>query len=335
MPDQSEALRLVKLIGDGVYLTYSVHAVAKLGIADMLLGGPQTAEELATDAGAHAPSLYRVLRALASVGIFAEDERGRFGLTEAGRLLASGPGSLRGFGIVMGEAWHHKAWGSFLHGVITGENPWSHATGQTLFEYLPGHPDQAAMFADMMTGLSAMEAAAVVDAYPFSGMRTIVDVAGGRGLLLAKILEKHLEVRGILFDLPHVIASAGQFLSGEVTSRCEIVSGDMFQKVPAGADAYLLKNILHDWEDEPAISILANIRQAMADDGKVLVLQEALPAGNTPSAGKILDMAMLLIGGRERTRAEYERLFQRAGLKITAVIDTSAHIDVIEGTAIR
>jgi hypothetical protein len=294
--------------------------------------GPKTAEELAQAVRAHAPSLYRVLRALASVGIFAEDAAGRFELTGKARLLVSGTGSFRSTAIAVGAPWHYRVWGSFLHTVETGEVAWNHSTGQSLFEYFASHSDHARMFDDMMTEFSVLESAAIVEAYDFSVFHTVADIAGGNGFLLAAILERHPTMRGILFDLPHVTPGAARLLSRDgISARSEIISGDMFHFVPGGADAYLLKNILHDWDDEPAVCLLSNIRRAMGPQSTILALQEALPPGNAPSAGKLLDMQMLLIGGRERTETEYESLFHAAGLRLTRIIPTEAPIHVIEG----
>ncbi|MFY1632279.1 methyltransferase [Solwaraspora sp. WMMB335] len=331
MSETPAEVQLLTTISRGVYLTYSIYAAASLGVTDTLRNGPRTAEEIAQEVGAHAPSLYRVLRTLASEGIFAEDDAGRFDLTDQGRLLGSGPESLRAFAVIMGESWHHQAWGSFLHGLRTGDNIWAHAHGQTFFEYFAAHPDRAKMFGEMMSELSSIEAAGVVAAYPFTGVGTVADIGGGYGLLLSTVLSRHPNMRGILFELPHVTPRAEKFLSGDIAARTEIVSGDMFESVPAGVDAYLLKNILHDWDDDRAIAILSQVRRAMKPDAKVLVLQDVITPGNTPSYGKLLDIMMILIGGRERTRPEYERLFERAGLRVNAVIDTPAPIHVVEG----
>jgi hypothetical protein len=294
-----------------------------------------TAEDLARAAGAHAPSLSRVLRALASVGVFAEDESGCFGLTPKARLLASGPGSLRATAISLAEPWHLRVWDSFLHAVQTGENAWRHGTGQDLFDYFSTHPEHAQIFDDMMTEFSVIEGAAIADAYDFSAFHTVADIAGGNGFLLATLLERYPAMRGILFDLPRVTAGAGKYLTHNgIAARCEIMSGDMFHFVPGGADAYLLKNILHDWDDGAALRLLSNIRRAMGPQSRLLAMQEALPPGNAPSAGKLLDMQMLLIGGRERTEAEYEQLFREADLELIRIVPTSVPLHVIEAVPV-
>jgi hypothetical protein len=332
MSGNSDTTQMLQMITGGLWLSQSIYVTAKLGIADVLAEGPKTAEDLGGAVGAHPPSLYRVLRALASVGIFAEDEAGRFELTAKARLLASGTGSLRATAIAMGEPWHYRVWSSFLHTVETGETAWNHSTGQSIFEYFASHASEARMFDEMMTEFSAMESDAITGAYDFSPFHTVADIAGGNGLLLASILAKHPGMRGILFDLPHVTAGAARLLSRNgIAARCEIIPGDMFHVVPGGADVYLLKNILHDWDDERAICLLSNIRRAMGPQSRMLAVQEALPPRNAPSVGKLLDMQMLLIGGRERTEMEYQALFRAAGLRLTRTIPTSAAVHVIEG----
>ncbi|MDX1980163.1 MAG: methyltransferase [Bryobacteraceae bacterium] len=332
MSGNSEAMEMLQMITGGLWLTSAIYAAAKLGIADLLNDGPKTTAELAQQAGAHPESLYRVLRALSSRGIFAEDGTGRFGLTVKARLLTSGAGSLRATAIAIGEPWHYQVWASFMHTVRTGETTWNHATGQGVFEYFSSHPDRARMFDEMMTEFSALEGPAILKAYDFSGFHTVADIAGGHGLLLANILERYPAIRGILFDLPHVTAGAHRFLTGHgISQRCEIIPGDMFHFVPGGADGYLLKNILHDWDDEHSVRVLSNIRRAMGPHSRILVLQEALPPGNAPSAGKMQDLQMLLIGGRERTPAEYESLFYAAGLRLARIIPTDVPIHIIEG----
>jgi len=328
----SEAFEMIRMISGGLYLTHSLYVAARLGVADLLIPGPQTATELAGAAGVHAPSLHRVMRALASVGVFTEDPDGRFALTARGRLLASGPGSLRSVAMGIGAPWHTRVWESLLHTVQTGETAWDHATGESLFQYFASHPEHAALFDGMMTEFSIWEAAAVAEAYDFTGIHTTADIAGGHGWLLATILQRYPTMRGILFDLPHVTSGAGSALSSHaLNGRCEVISGDMFHCVPGGADAYLLKNVLHDWDDVQAAKILSSVRRAMPPGSRILVIQEALPLGGAPSAGKLLDMQMLLIGGKERTHGEYEQLFAQAGLRLTRLIPTAAPVHVIEG----
>jgi hypothetical protein len=324
---------MTQLITGGVWITKSLYIAAKLGIADLVATRPQTAGELAQAAGAHAPSLYRVLRALASVGVFAEDETGRFHLTPLAETLQSSTrGSLRDMAIVWGAPWHWQAWGSLLHGVQTGATAWDHALGMSLFEYFMSHPDHFELFDGAMSGFSGLEAEAVAAAYDFSGIRTLVDVGGGHGLLLATILRANPHLRGVLYELPPVAEGARKLLAElEVLERCAIVAGDFFESIPAGGDAYIFKNIVHDFDDDRAIAILTNCRRAMSPQAKILLVQEALPTGNTASVGKLLDIQMLLIGGRERTASEYATLYAAAGFELTRLVPTPSPLHIIEG----
>lgn len=326
---------MTQMITGGVWITQSLYVAAKLGIADLVAAGPQPVAALAEATGTHAQSLYRVLRALASVGVFAEDEAGHFGLTPLAATLQSNiPGSLRAMALLWGESWHWEAWSRFLTGVQKGTVPLVEATGQTLFEYFGAHPDHARIFEGAMTSFSGMEAAAVTGAYDFTGLDTIVDVGGGHGLLLGTILRANPARRGILFELPFMVDGADSLLRDlGVRDRCEIATGDFFQGVTPGGDAYLLKNILHDFTDEQALAILRNCRRAMAPGAKVLTIQEAIAPGNGPSFGKLIDIQMLFIGGRERTEAEYRDLYAAADLTLTRILPTGSPLNIIEGIA--
>jgi hypothetical protein len=322
------------MIAGSVFLSRALYVAAELGIADLLAREPQTSAALAEACHAHAPSLGRVLRALASVGVFAEDEQGRFGLTPLAETLRSDTaGSLRALAQFYGAPWHTHAWDSLLHGVQTGETPIVHATGMSVFEYFMSHHDHFALFDQAMTGFSVAEADAVVAGYDFAGIARVVDVGGGHGYLLASILRANPALRGVLFDLPPVVDGAQALLDRlGVAERCEIVAGDFFQAVPAGGDAYLLKNIIHDFTDEQACIILSACRRAMGDGARLLLVQEVLPPGNAPSPGKLLDMQMLLIGGRERTEAEYRALLESAGFALQRVVQLPAPLHIIEAT---
>jgi hypothetical protein len=300
----------------GAWVAQAISVVAKLGTADALAAGPRGVDELAAAAGAHAPSLYRVLRALASVGIFAEDDNGRFGLTPLAEPLRSdAPSSLRAFAIMLGEEWSWRPWAHLLHSVTTGHAAFADTYGTEIFEYLGQRPEAGALFDAAMTGRSSQDADAVVAAYDFSAFRTVVDVGGGRGTLLAAILRAHPDARGILFDQPHVIPGARQQLDAAgLGQRCELVAGDFFESVVPGGDAYVLKWIVHDWDDQRALRILGRCRQALPDAGRLLLVETVLPPGNTPSPGKLADLAMMVwTGGRERTEAEYRALLAAAG----------------------
>ena len=279
--------------------------------------------------------LGRLLRLLASLGIFAENEHGEYVNTPRSETLAkNAPISINGlaaFGRKPGFPGALEALADALR--EPGATAWEVAHGVPIFEYLPAHPDEAALFQSAMTGFTGVEAEAVAAAYDFSSIGTLVDVGGSQGVLLARILHANQSLRGVLFDLPIMLEGATElFAAHRVADRATVVGGDFFESVPAG-DALILKNILHDWDDERCVAILCSCRKATAEGGRVLVVQEALPPGNAPSAGKILDFIMLLVGGRERTEAEYRTLFQQSGYELTQVIPTATPLHLIEGIA--
>ncbi len=324
-------VRLVQMM-TGYWISQSVYVTAKLGIADQLTDGPRTSEELAAACQAHAPSLYRLLRGLASVGTFTEVDVGRFALTPTAELLRTDhPDSMRALAIMYGEE-QYQAWGDALVSIQTGTPAFDRRFGASYFHYLAAHPEAAATFNTAMTGWSAQVASAVVEAYDFSDSTTVVDVGGGHGTLLAAILTANPHLHGILFDLPHVTASAAAFLAtAGVADRCQISAGDFFEALPSGGDAYILAQILHDWDDERSRTILQNCRSAMAPAGRILIVELVIPPGNEPSLGKLLDLHMLiLLTGRERTEAEYRDLLASAGFRLTRVIPTSSGASVVE-----
>jgi hypothetical protein len=317
----------------GAWVAQAISVVATLGVADALAGGPQGVDALAAAANADAPSLYRVLRALASTGIFAEDEDGRFRLTpQAEPLRSDAPGSVRPFAIMLGEEWNWRPWGELLHSVRTGQPAFEHAYGTGIFQYMANQPEAAALFDAALTGRSAQDNQAVVAAYDFSVFRTVVDIGGGRGSLLATILLANPDVRGVLFEQAHVIPGARQYLDAAgLGPRCELVAGDFFESVVAGGDAYVLKWILHDWDDERARRILERWRQGMPATGRLLVVETVIPPGNDPSSGKLTDLAMLVwTGGKERTETEFRALLAAAGFELTRVIPTRSSLSVVE-----
>lgn len=314
----------------------AVYVAAKLGIADLLAEGPKNVDELAAAADADAPSLYRVLRALASFGVFAEQDNKVFELTPTADLLRSdSPRSLRDLAIFMGEDWHWKVWGQTLYSVRTGQAAWSKVHGQEVFPYFAANREAAKIFDRAMTSLSNLAINAVVAAYDFSGIETLVDVAGGHGRLLTAILEANPTVNGVLFDMPHVIEGAKENPGVEAAgSRCELKTGDFFVDVPKGADAYIMKHIIHDWDDERALQILRNIRRVMKNDGRVLLVEAVITPRNEQDFGKLLDIEMLVSpGGKERTAAEYDDLFAQAGLWLSRIVPTKSPYSVIEAVA--
>ncbi|CAN5335391.1 methyltransferase [soil metagenome] len=316
-------------------VSQAIHVVATLGIADLLKEEPRSAEGLAKDTGTHAPTLYRLLRALASVGVFVEEtDGGRFGSTPVGEYLRTdAPGSLRAWAMYIGQPSFRTSWGYLLHSVRTGEPAFSELHETNVWEYLAAHPEESAIFDAAMTGLSAGVAEAVVQSYDFSEIDVLVDVGGGEGRILTAILAANPVLRGILFDQSHVVAGAEDLLARVgVADRCEVVSGNFFEEVPGGADAYLLKSIIHDWDDDASIEILHKCRAAIADTGRLLLVELVIQPGNEPDRAKFSDLNMLvLLGGRERTSNDFERLYAEAGFRLTDIISTGTPFYIIEG----
>jgi hypothetical protein len=316
----------------GYWISKALNVAAELGLADLLRNDPRSSDELADACGADPAALYRLLRALASVGVFTEVEGRRFALTPLAELLRSDvPGSMRALARMYGSE-QYRAWNGLLESVRTGEPAFERTFGASYFDYLAQNPESGAVFNEAMTGWTTQVADAAVAAYDFAGLDTIVDVGGGHGLLLATILRAHPKVRGVLFDLPHVVAGAQPLLEAAgVADRCTVVSGDFFVSVPEGGDAYLLAQILHDWDDERCRTILQNCSRAMLPDGRLLVVEQVLPPANEPSLGKWIDLHMLvLLTGRERTEAEYRALLEAVGFDLTRVIPTQSGAGIVE-----
>jgi hypothetical protein len=319
----------------GYWVSQALYVAAKLGVADLLAEGPRPIEDLAAATQTDAPSLRRVLRALASVGVFTEARPGTFALTPLAALLRTGtPDSMRALAIMYAEE-QYRAWGDVLHSVQTGETAFEQF-GTSYFAYLAQHPEADRVFNEAMTGYTTQFVGAAVDAYDFSPFKTIVDVGGSYGTLLAAILGSHPVARGILFDQPHVVAAAGaQLAVAGVAERCTTVGGDFFVEVPAGGDAYVLAQILHDWDDERSVAILRQCRRAMPAHWKFLVVELVLPPGEEPFFDKGLDLHMLvLLGARERTAAEYRALFYAAGFELARVVATPAGPSVVEAVPV-
>ena len=324
----------VQQLISGYLLSQAIGVAADLGIADLLADGPKSSGELAEATGSHPRALYRLLRALAGVGIFTEVAPQTFGLTPMGETLRSdAPASLRARALHSCGDVQWRTWGQLGHSVRTGETAFKHVHGMENWQYQAQHPEANAMFNAFMTGASAQVAGAVVAAYDFSRFGTLVDVGGGLGQLLTTILAATTSLRGVLFDQPHVVADARSIPAGAgVADRCEIVGGSFFDSVPSGGDAYLLRSIIHDWDDDRSIAILSNCRRAMGPHGTLLLVEVVIPPGDTPSMGKLLDLEMLAVpGGQERTEEEYRALFEAAGFTLTQVVPTRAGASVIEG----
>lgn len=318
----------------GFWISRAIYIAAKLGIADHLRDGNRTVDELAAATRTHAPSLYRVLRALASVGIFTESEKSGFALTPLAETLRTGvPGSLRAFATVeLGEE-HYPAWGELLHSVKTGEIAFDRAFRMPVWEFFEQNPENAKTFNDAMTGMTLAVNDAVLSSYDFSSISKIVDVGGGHGSLITSILKANPQMRGILFDAPPVIEGARHRIVEEgISERCEAIAGDFFESVPSGGDAYILKWIIHDWDDERSRTILKNCRRVMAEDGRLLLVEAVVPPGSEPHFSKFIDLNMLVMtGGRERTEGEYRTLFESSGFRLTRIIPTESPMSIIEG----
>ncbi len=321
----------------GYWISQSIYAAAKLGIPDLLKDGPKSYEELASSTETNARSLYRVLRALAQVGVFAEKQEGTFALTPLSSCLRSDdPKSVRALAILFGEE-QYKAWGDILHSVRTGESSFEHLFGMPVFQYYAQNPEAEKTFNAAMTSGSDAEKAAVVQTYDFSTIHKLVDIGGGQGSFIASILKANPTLKGVLFDLPSVVEGAKDVLSAEgVAERCEIVGGSFYDSVPSGADAYILKHVLHDWDDDTSLTILKNCHRSIQENGKLLVVEQIVPPGNEPALAKFMDVNMMMLhpGGCERTEAEYQALFEAAGFKLTKVVPTRAMVSVIEAVRV-
>jgi hypothetical protein len=321
----------------GFWISRCIYIAAKLGIADLVKNEPKTAAELAAACGAHPFSLFRVLRGLAAVGIFTQDDKNRFGITPLSETLrADVPGSLRAFAMTeLGEE-HYPAWGDLLHSVRTGGIAFDHTFGMDVWKYFAEHPDNARIFNDAMSGMTAQANEALHAAYDFAGINTLVDIGGGHGGLLTSILKRNAQMRGILFDSLQVIDGARQSVQvSGVAQRCELVGGNFFESVPSGGDAHILKWIIHDWDDEKSSVILRNSHHALAENGKLILVEAVVPPGSQLHFSKFMDLNMLVMtGGRERTEEEFRRLYETSGFRLNRIVPTESPFSVIEGVRV-
>jgi hypothetical protein len=317
----------------GFMLSQSIYVAAQLGLADLLRNGPRSSDDLACATCMHAPSLYRILRTLAAVGVFEETEPNVFGLTPMGETLRTDvEGSLRPLAVCMGGQCNWQAWGDILHSIKTGESAFEHVFGTGFFQHLDRHPDNAKMFVEAMNCCSSLYNEAVVAAYDFSRLGKVVDIGGGQGKLVTGILKANPATHGILFDTPTQTPGAQRlFEQEEIADRCEAMTGDFLEAVPEGGDAYLLKHIIHDWDDQRAIEILKNCHRSMSKDARLLLIEEIITDASEFAPAKVLDIQqMLMPGGRERTEEEYRKLLEAAGFELTAVIPTRSSLSIIE-----
>ncbi len=317
----------------GSWVAVALYGAAKLGLADHLAGGPRSAVELAPIMGMHAPSLHRFMRTLAGLGILTESEGKKFALTPLGEALQTGaPGAARSTLLAFGGVAFSRSWEEIFYSFETGKPAFEKAWGMPMFDYLAQHPEAASLFSEAMVGFHGSEPPTVADAYDFSDVRTVVDVGGATGNMLAAILSRHTGVRGVLYDLPHVVRDAPALLKARgVESRVTIECGSFFERVPAGGDAYVLSHIIHDWTEEQCLTILGNCRRAIGPDGRLLIVETVLPEGDTPHQGKLQDLVMLVFpGGQERTEAEYAELLGKADFRLRRVVPTTSVVSVVE-----
>jgi len=308
----------------GFWVSCCVYTAARLNLAHYLGETPMSAEELAAATESHAPSMFRLLRALASVGVFSRNAEGKFELTPLGDTLRpSVPGSMRAMAIAqLGD--HYRAWGELQHSVKTGGVAFDHVEGMPVWRYYETHPEDGLNFMQAMTGLTQGAIMNIVPAYDFSRFGVIVDVGGGNGALLTAVLGAAPQARGIVFDEDYVVKETARCLAqAGLNGRCGVAAGSFFDDPVPEADAYLLKMILHDWDDEKSVDILKNIARSMRPGGRVLVMESVIPESDQPHPGKFMDINMLaMTGGRERTEAEFAELFRRGGLKLSRVVHT-------------
>ncbi|HXO21678.1 MAG TPA: methyltransferase [Thermoanaerobaculia bacterium] len=321
----------------GAGFTQVIHAAARLRIPDLLAERPMTAAELAARAGVDADALHRTLRGLAASGVFSLDAAGRFRNNRLSASLCSGrPGSLRDYAVYFGSASNVLAWADFDRTLETGGEAFARVHGMSVWDWFDAHPDERETFAGAMGSLTELYAAGVAAFYPFAEVKRVCDVGGGRGTLLAEVLLRHPHLAGVLLDSEGVIATARSFLAEKgVADRVELVAGSFFAAVPPGCDAYLLKNVLHDWDDERCRTILGACRRAMRPGNRLLVVETVVEATTTRDLGPLSDLQMMVVcSGRERGREELAHLYAETGFRLSRVISPPGPMSVVEGIAV-
>ena len=331
-PELSPQDQMIQLI-TAKWISQPIHVAAQLGLADLLAEGPMSVEELAQKTDAHAPTLYRLLRALAGRGIFEEQEGRVFGLTPMAQCLQTG--AMRALALTFLSDWHEKAWASLAHSVKTGEPAFDHAFGQPAFDWLEAHPEDADLFNQFQAEKTARFIPAVVGSYDFSGINKLADLGGGTGALMLEILRANPHLTGAVAELAQVAAQAREAIqTSGLADRCQAVECDFLQAAPEGYDAFIMCHALHNWEDGPCAKILANCRRALPQGGKLLIVEHLIPVHHGFSVAKLLDLEVLVIGGgKERNEAQYRELLQAAGFDLARVIETPAGIAILEARA--
>ncbi|MFI7065182.1 methyltransferase [Kribbella sp. NPDC050124] len=327
-----DASRQLHRLVTGYQVSQAVHVAASLGLSDLLADGPKTAAELAEATGADPGSLTRLMRALVTVGLYVSDGE-RFANTELGDAFRiDAPRSVAGWARAVGRQHHWQAYASLEHSIRTGENAFEAVHGEPVWAYFAKHPDEQTIFAAAMTDLSRAVADAVVEAYDFGRFGTVVDVGGGRGMLLAAVLSGYPSVNGVLFDQSDVVAGAHELLSAAgVAQRCRVVGGSFFDAVPEGGDAYLLKSVIHDWPDAESVEILRTCRRSMPGHGRLLLVEQLLDESPDPVRTAFSDLTMLVMaGGQERTTDEYRSLLATAGFDLTSTAATGSDVFILE-----
>ncbi len=331
-PETAAAQQIMQL-STGYIASTCLYVAVKLRIADLIDRASRSSADLARELKVNEDALYRVMRTLTSLGVFEEKSARTFANNLASSMLRSEtPGSMYEMALWMTDPFHFQVYANALHSVQTGDPAVEKTFGVPVFEWFPKNPDESEVFNNAMTMFSAMVIPAALEVYDFSGIGTLIDIAGGHGRVLTSILQKYPSMRGVLFDLEHVLAGARPVIESlGLAERCRTVSGDFFKAVPEGGDAYIMKHIIHDWDDERAATILKNIRTAMNPGGRVILLESVVAPGSQPDFAKIIDIEMLLMpGGRERTEQEFRDLFARAGFELTRIIPTKSPLSVIE-----
>ncbi len=336
---QIDPVQQLMQFGSGYMIAAALYPIVKLGIPDILQNGSATTAQLAAKTNTNEDFLYRVMRALASVGIFAEHERRTFALNDMSeKLCAKAPGSVRDMVLWMSNPFHLQVWSDIEYALRTGKNATEHMYGKPCFEVFAPGEELTVEFNNAMTNISAGTIPAVLDAYSFSGIRTLVDVGCGHGKLLCEILAEYPQMKGILFDMESVVCGTKDNVAKQcVGDRTTSVSGSFFESVPKGGDAYIMQHIIHDWDDEKSLTILKNVRKALEGvvDGKLIILDAVISATPGPDFKKMLDLEMMLMpGGRERTEAEFRELLGRAGFKLTRIVPTNSMVAVIEAVVV-
>ncbi|MBV9691084.1 MAG: hypothetical protein JO202_15410 [Ktedonobacteraceae bacterium] len=336
----TQAFTIMEML-QGISIARSIYTTAKLGIADLLRDGPKSSKELAEATQAHELLLYRLLRALASFDIFAEVEEGTFAHTPLStKLRTDVPDSMHHFVLLFGDTWFWRTWEELDYSVQTGKKAFDHCHGTSVFEYLAEHPEDGKTFDRGLTSLSQLSNKAIATSYDFSSFSTLADIGGGHGSLLMTLLQSYPTLKGILFDRPPVIEGARQHIEQSLKQRCELVAGNFFEAVPTGADAYLIKYCIHNWDDEHAIKILKTCRQAMKPMSKMLIVDGVIAPntmnGTFNSFNKYFDLLMLVIpSGKERTASQFAELYEASGFKLERIIETGSPVSIIEGIPVE